>query len=98
MTMSTRTSDVSAPTRPFPSPPLRQVLPPYEIAHASIADREQIHRMRHRVYATELGQHAENEDGRLEDALDAVNDYVVARHDGRVVGFISITPPNDRGY
>ena len=99
MTMSSSTHDVSAPaSRRFPPVSSRQLLAPYEIAHASAADREQIHRMRHRVYATELGQHAENEDERLEDALDEVNDYIVARRDGRVAGFISITPPNERGY
>jgi histidinol-phosphate/aromatic aminotransferase/cobyric acid decarboxylase-like protein/GNAT superfamily N-acetyltransferase len=99
MTMSSSMHDVSTPaSRRFTPVPLREVLAPYEIAHACAADREQIHRMRHRVYATELGQHAENGDERLEDALDEVNDYLVARRDGRVVGFISITPPNDRGY
>ena len=99
MTMSSSTYDVSAPApRRFPPVSSRPELAPYEIAHANADDREQIHRMRHRVYATELGQHAENGEGRLEDALDAVNDYLVARRDGRVVGFISITPPNAHGY
>ena len=99
MTMSPNTHDVSEPPlRRLPPLSPRQVLPPYEIGHADATDREQIHRMRHRVYATELGQHAENEYMRLEDALDGINDYLVARRNGRVVGFISITPPNDRGY
>jgi histidinol-phosphate/aromatic aminotransferase/cobyric acid decarboxylase-like protein/GNAT superfamily N-acetyltransferase len=99
MPMISTMHDVSAPaSQRVPSVMHRPVLAPYEIAHAAGTDREQIHRMRHRVYATELGQHPENADGRLEDALDGANDYLVARHDGRVVGFISITPPNDRGY
>jgi histidinol-phosphate/aromatic aminotransferase/cobyric acid decarboxylase-like protein/GNAT superfamily N-acetyltransferase len=97
--MSSSTHDISAPApRHLPPASPRQVIAPYEIAHASAGDREQIHRMRHSVYATELRQHAENQGGRLEDALDGVNDYLVVRRDGRVIGFISITPPNDRGY
>ena len=99
MTMSSSTHDVGAlAVRRFAPVLPPHVLAPYEIAYADAEDREQIHCMRHRVYATELGQHAENEDGRLEDALDEVNEYIVARRDGRVVAFISITPPNDRGY
>ena len=99
MRTSSSTHEACAPaSKRFPPVSPRQALAQYEIAYACAEDREQIHRMRHRVYATELGQHAENEQERLEDALDEVNDYLVARRDGRVVGFISITPPNDRGY
>jgi histidinol-phosphate/aromatic aminotransferase/cobyric acid decarboxylase-like protein/N-acyl-L-homoserine lactone synthetase len=61
-------------------------------------DREQIYRIRHRVYATELGQHAENAAARLTDRLDDINTYIVARREGRVVGFVAITPPTDVGY
>jgi histidinol-phosphate/aromatic aminotransferase/cobyric acid decarboxylase-like protein/GNAT superfamily N-acetyltransferase len=54
--------------------------------------------MRHAVYATELGQHPQNSDGRLVDELDAFNHYIVATIDGEVVGFVSITPPGFGRY
>jgi len=56
-------------------------------------DREEIYRHRHEVFARELGQHAPNATGRLRDALDDFNVYLVARSDGEIAGFISITPP-----
>jgi histidinol-phosphate/aromatic aminotransferase/cobyric acid decarboxylase-like protein/GNAT superfamily N-acetyltransferase len=71
---------------------------PYHVALASPADRATLYRMRHAVYATELGQHTENPAETLHDALDTVNQYIVARSAGRIVGFISVTPPNERGY
>jgi histidinol-phosphate/aromatic aminotransferase/cobyric acid decarboxylase-like protein/GNAT superfamily N-acetyltransferase len=61
-------------------------------------DREQIYRMRHDVYARELGQHAVNPDGRLTDALDAANTYLVATIGETLAGFVSITPPGSGGY
>ena len=61
-------------------------------------DRERIYAIRHQVYAHELGQHAENDEGRLTDALDAVNIYLVAEMGGDIAGFVSITPPNDVGF
>jgi len=61
-------------------------------------DRETIYRMRHEVYAAELGQHSPNAAGRLTDALDAFNHYIVIADDDRVVGFVSITPPGGPGY
>ncbi|HYE62415.1 MAG TPA: aminotransferase class I/II-fold pyridoxal phosphate-dependent enzyme [Phycisphaerales bacterium] len=60
---------------------------------ASSADREAIYHLRHEVYARELGQHAANADGRLTDALDAFNEYIVAEVGGEVAGFVSVTPP-----
>jgi histidinol-phosphate/aromatic aminotransferase/cobyric acid decarboxylase-like protein len=54
--------------------------------------------MRHEVYASELGQHVENEAERLTDQLDAVNFYLVAKIAGKIVGFVSITPPNALGF
>lgn len=61
-------------------------------------DRERIYTVRHQVFAIELGQHAENEAGRLTDNLDAVNAYLVAKVADEIVGFVSITPPNVLGY
>jgi histidinol-phosphate/aromatic aminotransferase/cobyric acid decarboxylase-like protein len=60
---------------------------------ANADDREAIYRLRHDVYARELGQHAPNANGRLRDALDEFNVYLVASLNDVVAGFISITPP-----
>jgi histidinol-phosphate/aromatic aminotransferase/cobyric acid decarboxylase-like protein len=56
-------------------------------------DREAIYRMRHRVYAEELGQHARRPDARLRDDLDGCNQYIVAARGEEIVGFVSVTPP-----
>ena len=68
------------------------------ISVAAAADREEIYRLRHEVYARELRQHPANAATRLRDALDAGNTYIVARVAGKVGGFVSITPPGPRGY
>ena len=65
---------------------------------AAPEDMDAIFRMRHRVYATELGQHEENAEGRLRDSLDAFNAYIVAKVGGCLAGFISITPPGGASY
>jgi histidinol-phosphate/aromatic aminotransferase/cobyric acid decarboxylase-like protein len=67
------------------------------VAVANDGDREQIYRLRHEIYAGELGQHRENESGRLTDNLDSFNEYIVASACEVVLGFISITPPG-RNY
>ena len=61
-------------------------------------DRDAILRIRHEVYACELGQHHVNPAGRLRDALDDWNHYLVARVGGEIGGFISITPPDRPSY
>ena len=63
---------------------------------ATLAQRETIYRLRHDIYARELGQHAERADGSLHDDLDDRNVYIVAECARRVAGFISITPPGGR--
>jgi hypothetical protein len=62
------------------------------IALASAGDRDEIYRMRHDVFAQELGQHPENAGQTLTDALDEFNVYITAALNGGIVGFISITP------
>jgi histidinol-phosphate/aromatic aminotransferase/cobyric acid decarboxylase-like protein/GNAT superfamily N-acetyltransferase len=62
------------------------------------ADRLEIFRHRHAVYAVELGQFEQRADGLLRDAIDDVNEYIVARVGGRLAGYISITPPDATGY
>lgn len=61
-------------------------------------DREEIYRLRHDVYARELGQHAPNKTGTLYDPLDDFNIYIVACFNGIIGGFVSITPPEFGGY
>src|SRR5882672_7519662 len=65
---------------------------------ASELDRETIYRLRHEVYAQELGQHNVNAAARLRDVLDDANIYLVAKIAGQIAGFISITPPGPAGY
>ena len=60
---------------------------------ATADDRDTIYASRHAVYARELGQHAVRESGRLDDALDARNEYVVVAEADRLLGFVSVTPP-----
>ncbi|MBD8608287.1 aminotransferase class I/II-fold pyridoxal phosphate-dependent enzyme [Aeromicrobium sp. CFBP 8757] len=68
------------------------------VAEADAAQREAIYRIRHDVYAVELGQHPVNTAGRLTDRLDDVNRFLVALRDGEVAAFVSITPPGPLGY
>ena len=65
---------------------------------ATAADREVIYRLRHEVYARELGQHAPAKTGALTDALDEFNIYIVARINNAIAGFVSLTPPGGAGY
>lgn len=73
-------------------------MPRLRIAIASENEREIIYRMRHTVYAGELGQHSSNPAGRLTDSLDEFNHYIVATLDSEVAGFVSITPPGHPSY
>lgn len=69
-----------------------------EIALATEQDRNIIYRLRHEVYACELGQHKKNSANTLQDAVDDHNIYIIARSGTKVIGFISVTPPGDKGY
>jgi histidinol-phosphate/aromatic aminotransferase/cobyric acid decarboxylase-like protein len=68
------------------------------IAMATYADRPSIYRMRHDVYASELGQHAVRQSAMLCDALDEANVYITAKICGELAGFISITLPDAGSY
>jgi histidinol-phosphate/aromatic aminotransferase/cobyric acid decarboxylase-like protein len=68
------------------------------ISIAKAEDRSEIYRMRHDVYAQELGQHKTNPEQALSDSLDAFNLYITGHIDGRLAGFISITPPGFGKY
>lgn len=65
---------------------------------ATPQDRDTIYRLRHEIYARELHQHHANEAGRLTDALDAFNLYLVIAEGDAVVGFVSITPPGSPSF
>ena len=65
---------------------------------ATDEEREAIYRLRHEVYARELNQYALQTDGRLTDALDAFNIYLVAIDGKDIHGFISVTPPGHGHY
>ncbi len=70
----------------------------FRIAEAEPEDREEIYRLRHAVYAGELHQHPENEDGRLVDVLDGFNRYLCVWRCEVLAGFVSITPPDHGRY
>lgn len=88
--------NLTAPATPAPliSPPAPAVV----LAPASARERETIARLRHEVYARELGQHAPNPGQRLADALDDWNVLLVAKIGDEIAGFISITPPGSPAY
>lgn len=74
-----------------------------KVTPATAAERAAIYRLRHEVYAKELGQHRENAGGALQDALDDANEYIVvtdarSREFGGIAGFVSITPPGRGRY
>ena len=69
--------------------------------HLSLADRidhVQIDRMRHRIYATELGQFAPRADGILRDRPEVESTYIKALDNGKLVGFVGITAPESPAY
>ncbi|HEV3023686.1 MAG TPA: GNAT family N-acetyltransferase [Pirellulales bacterium] len=65
---------------------------------ATAAERTTISRLRHDVYARELGQHPVNVQSALSDPLDAFNEYIVARRGDAIAGFVSVTPPGHGAY
>ena len=65
---------------------------------ATEADRDAIYRLRHAVYATELGQHAERDARLITDPLDRFNHYLVATIGRQLAGFVSVTPPGYGEY
>ena len=64
-----------------------------QLRPATPADMGQIHRLRHDVYADELGQHEPRPARVLADELDRDSVYLVAAAGDEVVGFVSVTPP-----
>jgi histidinol-phosphate/aromatic aminotransferase/cobyric acid decarboxylase-like protein len=58
----------------------------------------QIDRIRHQVYATELGQFSICEVGTLHDRAEVKSIYIVAFENGELVGFVGVTPPKSPAY
>ena len=72
--------------------------PKFTLSLASKIDRQEIYKLRHIVYANELKQHKENPSRELRDELDLCNQYIVAKQEQNIVGFISITTPASLKY
>ena len=70
----------------------------FTIRLARDEDRDAIYRLRHAVYAGELGQHEVRPGGILRDDLDEFNTYLLAEFQGETAGFISVTPPGREPY
>jgi len=68
----------------------------WRVREAGEADRELIYRLRHEVYARELGQHPVHAAGTLRDGLDECNVYLVTAEQSDIAGFVSITRPGSR--
>ncbi|MBX3354689.1 MAG: histidinol-phosphate aminotransferase family protein [Phycisphaeraceae bacterium] len=68
------------------------------VSIATAEQRERIRRLRHEVYATELGQHQENALRALSDELDEFNVQIVASCGDDLVGFVTITPAGSRRF
>src|SRR5205814_5645223 len=56
------------------------------ISLATENDRRAIYRLRHDVYARELGQHRANDEHELRDSLDSANVYIVAKRGHDLAG------------
>src|SRR6476659_304796 len=69
-----------------------------DLSMATLEDRAEIYAIRHQVYARELRQYPDNLAGLLQDPLDDINSYLVAKRAGSIVGFVAVTPPTAHGY
>lgn len=58
----------------------------------------EIAHIRHNVYATELGQFAPCSSGTLHDRQDVKSVYITAVENGRLIGFVGVTPPESPTY
>lgn len=55
----------------------------------STEEIEQVHRLNHRIFAEEVGQHPRSADGRLVDKFHSRNRYFIAKHGSEIVGMVS---------
>ena len=61
----------------------------FKVAESS-EEIEQIHRLNHRIFAEEIGQHEQTSDGLLVDKFHTRNRYFIAQRDGSIVGMVSV--------
>ncbi len=69
-----------------------------QVRSANSEDRSEIFRLRHEVYAVELGHHPVNADGSIDDSPEVQTEFLVAESGGKVVGFIGVTAPTSPRY
>ena len=69
-----------------------------KISLAKTTDLEAIQRLRHEVYANELGQYEPCPDGLLRDAPDLSCTYITAKLGTEITGMVGITPPGSQRY
>ncbi|MEZ4395115.1 MAG: histidinol-phosphate transaminase [Polyangiales bacterium] len=62
------------------------------IEEARLEDRQAIDALRHRVYASELGQYSVSEDGLLPDPHPHAT-ILCAKRGGELLGYVAVTPP-----
>ncbi|WIN00358.1 aminotransferase class I/II-fold pyridoxal phosphate-dependent enzyme [Actinoplanes oblitus] len=70
----------------------------FTIRAATAADRDEIFRLRHDVYAVELQQYPVDPSGRLAEPADSGNVHLLALAGGELAGFVSLTPPSAPRY
>jgi histidinol-phosphate/aromatic aminotransferase/cobyric acid decarboxylase-like protein/GNAT superfamily N-acetyltransferase len=68
------------------------------LALATAANQNEIDRIRYNVYAKELGQFAPSSDKTLQDRPDVKSVYITAVEQGRLIGFVGVTPPESPAY
>lgn len=64
------------------------------VSVANTENRQAVYRMRHDVFAAELGQYESHPDGILVDSADVNSVYITASAGGELAGFIGVTPPS----
>ncbi|WP_372847436.1 aminotransferase class I/II-fold pyridoxal phosphate-dependent enzyme, partial [Pontiella sp.] len=69
-----------------------------KLALATPGDASEIDRIRHRVYAAELGQFSTCEEETLHDRDEVESIYIVAFEEDELVGFVGVTPPESPRY
>lgn len=68
------------------------------LSPATTAHRNDIDRIRHNVYASELGQFSLRSNGMLKDRPEVESIYITATDGDTLVGFVGITPPASPRY
>lgn len=69
-----------------------------QLTLATSANQIEIDQIRHSVYANELGQFAPCSGETLHDRPDVKSIYITAVENGRLIGFVGVTPPESPTY